>query len=122
MSAAFYSKKTPESYALALMDSMFSDEDMRNHLFIKKRNSRSTKDALDQDKVKKVFSKFHINVKYCIIVNMVLLHYRAITRKIWKRTGEKVIVEKCNQKCRDKQKAGISVKSEELADNYLPQD
>ena len=58
MSAAYDNKKTPEAYALALMDNFFSDEEMRNHLFIKKKRSRSNKDILDQVKVKKVFSEY----------------------------------------------------------------
>ena len=50
-------KKTPEAFALGLMDTFFTDEEMRTHLFVKKKKSRSTKEELDRDRVKKLFGK-----------------------------------------------------------------
>ena len=48
-------KKTPESYALSLMDSLFTDEEMKNHLLVKKKRSRSTREPLDPEQVKQLF-------------------------------------------------------------------
>lgn len=50
-------KKTPESFALSLMDTLFTDEEMKTHLFIKKKKSRSNKEELDRERVRKLFGK-----------------------------------------------------------------
>ena len=47
----------PEKYALNLLDTLFIDEEMKGHLFIKSHRSRSTRGLLPQDKVKKILCK-----------------------------------------------------------------
>ena len=39
------------------MDTLFTDEEMRGHLFIKSAKSKSSREALPQDRVKKLIGK-----------------------------------------------------------------
>ena len=48
---------TPDKYALNLMDALFTDEEMRGHLFIKSGRSKSVRDRLPQDRVKQLLCK-----------------------------------------------------------------
>ena len=43
---------TPEKYALNLLDALFTDEEMKNHLLVKSERSKSTHEKLPQDRVK----------------------------------------------------------------------
>lgn len=40
------------------MDTLLTDEEMKTHLFIKKKKSRSNKEELDRERVRKLFGKF----------------------------------------------------------------
>ena len=48
----------PVKYALNLMDAFFTDEEMKDHLFIKSQRSRSVRELLPQDKVKKILCEW----------------------------------------------------------------
>ena len=48
---------SPEKYALNLMDTLFTDEEMKGHLFIKSVKSKSSREALPQDRVKKLIGE-----------------------------------------------------------------
>ena len=50
---------TPAKYALNLMDAFFTDEEMKGHLFIKSQRSKSTRELLPLDKVKKILCKLY---------------------------------------------------------------
>ncbi|XP_019862598.1 PREDICTED: uncharacterized protein LOC100640600 isoform X1 [Amphimedon queenslandica] len=91
-------KKTPESFALSLMDTLFTDEEMKTHLFIKKKKSRSNKEELDRERVRKLFA--HVTTEF---------GQEAVKSKF------SSIVEKCNQKCRDKGKSSVKKEDEESA-------
>lgn len=56
----------PAKYALNLMDSFFTDEEMKGRLFIKSQRSRSTRELLPQDKVKKILCKYDTFVLFLI--------------------------------------------------------
>ena len=45
---------TPDKHALNLMDSLFTDDEMRGHIFFKSARSKSTRELLPQDRVKKL--------------------------------------------------------------------
>ena len=49
---------TPDKYALNLMDSLFTDDEMRGHLFFKSARSKSTRELLPQDRVKKLLGMY----------------------------------------------------------------
>ena len=50
-------RSTPDKYALNLLDALFTDEEMRGHLFIKSERSKSVRDRLPQDRVKQLLGK-----------------------------------------------------------------
>ena len=53
----FMTGATPEKYALNLMDTLFTDEEMKEHLFIKSERSKSIRKRLCQDRVKQLLGK-----------------------------------------------------------------
>lgn len=53
---------TPDRYALNLMDSLFTDDEMREHLFFKSARSKSTGELLPQDCVKKLLGTLMLEI------------------------------------------------------------
>ena len=53
----FISGATPAKYALNLMDALFTDNEMRGHLFIKSERSKIVRQRLPQDRVKQLLGK-----------------------------------------------------------------
>ncbi len=122
MSLSLISKKNPESYALNLMDTLFTDEEMKGHLLVKKR-SRSNRDALDPVRVKKRFGEYsHQDLNTCISMQLFFYYPGLVASEFGKETTKQKfeeIIEKCNQKCRDKEKLKLDDNSESLLDTLL---
>ena len=89
------------------MDTLFTDEEMRGHLFIKSAKSKSSREALPQDRVKKLIGKV-LNFTNLIVI-LYLTYAAMVAAKFGKektRQSFESIKLKCNQKCRDKEKVG----------------
>ncbi len=82
---------------------MMNDE-MRHHLLIKKKNSRSTREELDKKKSKRCSVRKSISIYHSVINLYQLQAYSQISLERLKQKRN-IIIEKCNQKCRDKEKS-----------------
>lgn len=67
---------TPDKYALNLMDSLFTDDEMRGHLFFKSARSKSTRELLPQDRVKKLLGTTYACMHAYSMVEHIELHLK----------------------------------------------
>jgi hypothetical protein len=90
------------AYALALMDTLFTPDEMSSSLLFA--SKRSSKPALDHAKVEKLLGKQHKYRRSMPLYYITFLHTDLVECRYKQNYDLKILRQKCNQKCHDSKK------------------